>query len=425
MFNNSSVALNAFGLPVTVKYDDDYYYELSCLFKKYCTYIKSIPNFPNENSSRIEKNCNLIYECFQDYQNARLDKAKEKIKNIISPLMDNPFIVSNLNESCAFKGAAPTTNIFQSHSYRHSYQDDYEKMNAYPLSFFKSRIGIEAFSSSDMLHIPFNKRGIVSTQRFSIAGVPCIYLATSSLGCWLEMNMPREDLFQVSSYKLNLDIKILNLCISQHLINGIFSSRPEEFNHSAFSLLEIFPLICATSFQILEDHRSFKSEYIVSQIITQVANEMGIQGIAYISKKMPDRAGYQFLMNLALTIPTDNNQIDYPYYKLSNLIQLTNPVRFSDFLIEQNQSQLSYDKKSYCNEIYGRDSSLLHLSQQLARARDIETQQSLINAIKEYPLANPNDRIQLYGSSIPYIETPFSALDNYLVNQVHSKFQAE
>ncbi|SDF11388.1 hypothetical protein [Sporomusa acidovorans] len=421
MLNDLNVALNNFSLPVTVNYDDNYYHELSNLLERYCNYVESITNFPNEILTKIKNNCDLIFKCFQDYQNAKLDKAKERITDIISPLIDNPFIVAKLDESCAFKGAAPITNIFQTSDYKQAYQDIYKKMNSYPLSFFKGRIGIEHFSSSDMLHIPFNKRGVVATQRFSIAGVPCMYLATSSLGCWLELNMPREDLFQVSSYKLNLDIKILNLCISQDLINGIFSST--ELDKAAFSLLEIFPLICATSFQVRDAHRSFKSEYIISQIVTQIANELDIQGIAYISKKMTDRAGYHFLMNLALTIPADNNQIDYPYYKLSNLIHLTKPVRFSDFLTEQNKTSPSFDKKSYCNEIYGRDSSLLKLSQQLAQARDVETQQNLIKAIKEYHLANPNDWINLHGRSVPYVETAFSAFDNYLVNQVHSKFQ--
>ena len=423
MLNNLNVALNNFSLPVTVNYDNDYYHKLSNLLEKYCNHIDSIHNFPIKNLATIKNNCDLIFKCFQDYQNARLDKAKERITDIISPLIDNPFIVAKLGESCAFKGAAPITNVFKTSYDRQAYPDLYEKMNSYPLSFFKGRIGIEDFSSSDMLHIPFNKRGVVATQRFSIAGVPCMYLATSSLGCWLELNMPREELFQVSSYKLSSDIKILNLCISQDLINGIFSSPLTKLDESAFSLLEIFPLICATSFQVLDDHRSFKSEYIISQITTQVASELDIQGIGYISKKMTDRAGYHFVMNLALTIPTDNNQIDYPYYKLSNQIHLTKPVRFSDFLTKKNKLPLSSDKKSYCNEIYGRDSSLLKLSQQLAQASNVETQQNLIKAIKDYPRDNPNDWINLHGRSVPYVETAFSAFDNYLVNQVHSKFQ--
>jgi len=421
MFNNLNVALNNFSLPVTVKYDNDYYHELDNLLKKYCNHIESMNNFPKESFAKIKNNCDLIYKCLQDYQNAKLDKAKEKISAIIYPCINNPFIVTTLNENCAFKGAAPIANIFQSSYYKQTYNDIYEKMNSYPLSFFKGRIGIEDFSLIDMLHIPFTKRGLVSTQRFSIAGVPCIYLATSSLGCWLELNMPRENLFQVSSYKLNLDINVLNLCISQDLINGIFSQPPIELPESALSLLEIFPLICATSFQVLEEHRTFKSEYIVSQIVTQIANETNIQGIAYISKKMPDRAAYPYLVNLALTIPVDNNQFEHPYYKLSNLIHTTTPIRFSAFLAE-NQTRTV--RRSYCNEIYGRDSSLLDLSKKLAKSSDTETQQELIKMIKKYSHANQNDLIYLHGKSIPYVETAFFGFDNYLVNQTHSKFQA-
>lgn len=71
-----------------------------------------------------------------------------------------------------------------------------------------------------MLHIPFNKRELIKTQRFSISGVPCLYLGTTSYVCWLEMNKPRDSEFNVSSYKIPGQLKILNLVGDQMLING-------------------------------------------------------------------------------------------------------------------------------------------------------------------------------------------------------------
>lgn len=50
------------------------------------------------------------------------------------------------------------------------------------------------------------------------------------------------------------------------------------------SLNELFPIVCATSFQVLEMNRSFRTEYMISQLLMQVVNELGINGVAYISK---------------------------------------------------------------------------------------------------------------------------------------------
>lgn len=80
---------------------------------------------------------------------------------------------------------------------------------------------------------------MVSTQRFSIPGVPCLYLGTTSYVCWLEMDKPHDS----------------------------------EFN------------VYATSFSIKNKERKFKSEYIVSQLIMQCLSELLIDGIAYASKK--------------------------------------------------------------------------------------------------------------------------------------------
>ncbi len=70
-----------------------------------------------------------------------------------------------------------------------------------------------------MLHIPFCNRELVSTQRFSVPGVPCLYLGTTSYVCWLEMDKPQDNIFNVSAFELPENLNILNLVIDHHLIN--------------------------------------------------------------------------------------------------------------------------------------------------------------------------------------------------------------
>lgn len=59
-------------------------------------------------------------------------------------------------------------------------------------------------------------------------------------------------MLQVASYKLLNDFTILSMCISQHVIYGCTGAgyvEEYELNHIC-NLIEIFPLVCATSLYI-------------------------------------------------------------------------------------------------------------------------------------------------------------------------------
>lgn len=199
-----------------------------------------------------------------------------------------------------------------------------------------------------MLHIPLNLRGKASTNRFSMPGIPCVYLATTSYCCWLELNMPNKHNFYVSSFKIPTDLKVLNLCISHGLINGLSIYDNNNQLNLFKQMIAIWPLICASSFTISEKDRKFKSEYIISQLIMQCALEMGIDSIAYLSTKISDSYSYPQCVNLAIPIKKENS-IDETYWEHSLETQITNPVLFSDFL---NEKLKDFEKKSYINNTY-------------------------------------------------------------------------
>lgn len=77
---------------------------------------------------------------------------------------------------------------------------------------------------------------------------------------------------------------MLNLAITQHLINGLAAFN-DEWLKDALSLIELFPLIIATSYKVRDNNRSFKSEYIISQLVMQCLPLLETEGVAYISKK--------------------------------------------------------------------------------------------------------------------------------------------
>ena len=385
------ISVNGFQLPREIERDSDYVKDLHDYLETYKKYVCSelIGQCVENIEKNIEVNIQLIEECLSEYFKDNVSKAYTAIKNLLTEYISKengtPFVVATLNSNYAFRGSAPK----EIRSSIYSKCDTmYEEMLNHELTFFRTRIAKENIKGKDMLHIPFNKREMIKTQRFSISGIPCIYLSTSSYGCWIEMNRPDSKSFQVSSIKIPTDIKVLNLCIQQNLINGKMAviQNTKEWKE-AIQCLEIFPLVIATSYHVKQNDRSFKSEYIIPQIVMQVCGELGIKGIAYLSKKVEDKYAYPYAVNLAIPIPSNDCS---EYWDRIDDVEITEPVRFSDFLSDEGQNKKSRKKYlSYSSEIY----------------KD-----------------NYSNKIWLEEEAKKYIETEYAAFDEYVLEQEFKKF---
>ena len=385
---NIAVDLNDFSLPQTVMYDCDYAEELyKCLDDYFIRIQTKIGEEYPDTIKAIDSNIAQIRKCISSYYNGKISEAYSCIKNILKQYVNSPFIVASVDKNYAFRGTAVKElrpGIYSDERY----DDTYDVMLKHNLSFYRARIAVETIQEKDMLHIPFNKRGIVDTQRFSIAGLPCLYLSTTSFGTWLELGLPEAEYFQVSSFMIPKDLKILNLCIQQHLINGMSSFIANEYEKNmVLNSLEIFPIIIATSYHVSETNRKFKSEYIISQIIMQVCNELNIDGVAYLSKRMLDFYAYPQAVNLAIAMPYNEK---YLYWQRANEILLTKPIRFSNFLAERTDNTEKQNFNSYVNEIYKGD--------------------------------NHNNKIILAGNIEDYTVTKHSEFDEYLLKQKFYNF---
>ncbi len=346
---NINIELNGFSLPIYLSKDSDYYGKLYEVLNNYNDFIKTKTCIKELIKSNVSINCDKIIECIKHYYNADVIGAQEKIKEILKQYTKNsPFVVSSLDESYAFRGLAPKSIRPSVHKDVNS--DHYDEMMRYELSFYRARVSSNKLTAKEMFHIPFNKRGIISTQRFSIPGVPCLYLSTTSFGTWLELGMPKPESFQVSEYSLPSSIKVLNLCFQQHLINGKSSyietiEEEKTFNYA----IEIFPLIIASSFTIGEENRCFKSEYIISQLIMQVSKSLGINAVAYLSKRIEDFYAYPQAVNIAILIPQSELNSDNQYWEHSSMVELTAPELFSDFLRNNPKT----NRTTFINKFYG------------------------------------------------------------------------
>ena len=389
-FNNN---INGFKLPIEVKSDDDYLKKLTAVLNEYYNFLSNNSAFKYEMKllEDVKENNDKIIESIKKYYSGEIVESKKHIKEILVNYKDDDdnFFVSELDKSYAFRQIATFVNL-------HSQGDErkYKEMNEYELSFFKARTD-EVTERKEMLHIPFNKRGIISTQRFSIAGIPCIYMGTTSYVCWLELGRPSNNKFYVSSYKFNDEdkkLKILNLVISEPLINGIFNRGIEKEGSKQkilqIRMLKLWPLICATSFSIVEENRKFRSEYIISQLIMHCLKELNIDGVAYLSKKGKD--DFQFPQGVNLAIPVFEHFEEELYGKQCAELLLSKPYNYEAFL---NLKDVEVNGLSYINKIF----------EQKDEAGD----------------EKDTSKVSYDNETIFYGKIRYSDFDNYLVNKEH------
>lgn len=111
----------------------------------------------------------------------------------------------------------------------------------------------------DLFHIPLDKRGLVQTQRYSVPGYPCLYLAHSVYGCWEEMGRPDFGKVMVSKFVTQFDFKMLDLRVPSK----------EAWNSDMVRCILIFPFVIASMVQVKNSKDTYKPEYLIPQLLTE------------------------------------------------------------------------------------------------------------------------------------------------------------
>lgn len=262
--------------PFVLEKDFEYFIDLK---KKYKIVIEQAKkaNADFESLRIINKFKNKILEALKCYYGADIEKSNAIIRNLIKDIGEDAFAVSILNESYAFAGLSKSE-----------------------LQLFRCRIGnpSNAYTAKDMLHLPSKLRAKSGNYRFSIPGNPCLYLANSSYGCWIETGFPMENEFNVSPVLMDGIPKVFNLAVS---ITD-FSALNNFEENRVHCWLKIYMLSLATSYRIKEPNRTFKSEYVISQSIMMACKKLGYDGVAYYSKRVNNEIFARCAINLALFV---------------------------------------------------------------------------------------------------------------------------
>ena len=200
-----------------------------------------------------------------------------------------------------------------------------------------------------MFHIPLDQRNMVSVDRFSITGLPTLYLGNSLYVCWKELNEPKE--MSVSIFKTSKKLRVLNLAVWPKLLVEIIDSN----NNKVINYFFVLFLMIACSIKSNDRKKPFKPEYIIPQLLMWWVRKSNFDGIQYISC-MANQKNYRselifehgtiyppLLCNYAFPIKDVNMIINGKYNKqLADIFEWSEPIEWMNIRTEINRFIRNY-----------------------------------------------------------------------------------
>lgn len=180
----------------------------------------------------------------------------------------------------------------------------------------------QCFGLKDMFHIPYDKRGLVKTQRFSMPGYPCLYLGFSLAACWEEMHRPSLDNVMFNGYKLTQDAMFLSLKVPSS----------DMWDSHIYDYINVVPLIIACMIKVDDYNNPYKVEYTIPQLITEwfishrMENKRDLLGIEYTSVHINKDFDFPRSIYDNLALPVKDFSDQKYCVKLKNAFVLTKPT---------------------------------------------------------------------------------------------------
>ena len=287
-------------IPIVIKTDRDYLPKLHQIFQTYCKEVDKV-SFLENKRTLIHEVCNKLESAIEYYYNGLIAKAYHCIADLFKEdkLGDSPYVrlISEFSNGTEYK------------------------------TLYKGRNAEEVYSLGEMFHRPFSQRQFMYTERYSIPGLPCLYMAGSVYTCWIEVGKPDFKDFYVSRFEADEEVAVLDLAISpSNVLSG---------EYKAEIACVLWPLVCAVSFHVREKNRIMKSEYIISQLLMQMVIESNrIHGVRYFSVHMPQNTqGYAcpVYANYAFPAPYSKD-VEYSQ-ELINMFRLTSPICMNEIFV--------------------------------------------------------------------------------------------
>jgi len=203
-----------------------------------------------------------------------------------------------------------------------------------------SRDGKSLTNPEDLFHIPFELRHKVGSQRYSIYGLPCLYLGSTIELCWHELGNPPFDGLYISKFRPKNDIKFLDFSYKPQVL-APFAFGLSSYNEGQKIREENFfinyaicwPLIAASSIVCLCPNEPFVPEYIIPQLIMQwfVRDAPDYDGIRYFSIIWVPEIGLdEFAHTINYAFPVSSKDKEGYCATLKGKFELTKPLAIKD-----------------------------------------------------------------------------------------------
>lgn len=160
------------------------------------------------------------------FQYTDVNEYKKKIDRLIEGLLDSidKFYKGKPSQAyVAFSKTMKEINVTK-------YLDKSSRLSVGNNLFrIRTATGNYPLSRDELFHIPFEKRGLVQTQRFSIPGLPSLYTANSIYVAWEEMRRPNVDSIQAIRLVNKCELRLLDITTDVYSTkeNNIFRKDPQ------------------------------------------------------------------------------------------------------------------------------------------------------------------------------------------------------
>ena len=229
------------------------------MIRKYKDIYRKLSYSTQDKSNSFEDRLNVAYSKLIEYVESFSNCEKSKNKTGIENVVKNCSIIKKVIES-VYKGRRDlaVTMLYDTY-FTDEVKVHFEKLEKDSVRLYRMRAAnsFQTYTEKEMFHIPFSMRSKSNNERYSISGLPSLYLGSSSYICWEELKRPDLNYVNVSSYSPQKEVLVLDI------------TYPNEDKKVEFNQLTFFPLIIASDFTVVNPKDPFKPEYIIPELIME------------------------------------------------------------------------------------------------------------------------------------------------------------
>lgn len=141
--------------------------------------------------------------------------------------------------------------------------------------FYRMRTDFDIKNKEQFYHLPLSLRSKCASERYSIAGYPCLYIGYSKKDCYLEIS-PNGSMIGLS-LKEEYDLQVLDMTFYEDQMKN---RRCDDF-------IKVWPIIAACNLVLPKadtEKVKFREEYVIPQLLTAFLKHKNIyDGICYYS----------------------------------------------------------------------------------------------------------------------------------------------